>query len=78
MTPNFFDHVRELRAKMLAGTLTPDQAAQELADRDLGNLNAAGAATWLADPVEDSIADLDEIISTAQRMLKEIEEASDD
>ena len=56
----------------------PDQAAQELADRDLGNLNAAGAATWLADPVEDSIADLDEIISTAQRMLKEIEEASDE
>lgn len=23
MTPNFFDHVRELRAKMIAGTLTP-------------------------------------------------------
>lgn len=78
MTPNFFDHVRELRAKMLAGTLTPDQAAQELADRDLGNLNAAGAATWLEVPVEGSRAELDEIISTAQRMLKEIEEASDD
>lgn len=73
MTSRFFDDVRELRAKMIAGTLTPDQAAQELADRD-GDLNAAGAATWLEDPVEDSMAELDEIIGTAQSMLREIEE----
>ena len=73
MASKFFDDIRELRAKMLAGTLTPNQAAQELATRD-GNLNAAGAATWLEDPVEESMAELDEIIGTAQSMLKETEE----
>lgn len=72
MDPHFFDHVREFRAKMLSGTLTPNQAAQELAARD-GNLNAAGAATWLEVPVEESMAELDDIISRACSMILEIE-----